>query len=225
MNNRFGSDVTENTDTESIAMADDDTFVSSELLRSMVDAWYFSSRDDVSTRTMAGVQGDGRIVSRDMGYIFPCNKFSGWVLQQDCWRNMFGLVNDDTSIRGKNYNLVISKSIVLSKEHLYSYQNDKVVWEFTGPQGGHHGCEDIVLNAVVRNKTHRDPILIPIRSRAGTRNGKLPPLSGGPRKNLDEGGGLSSGDLRSKFKWHELRSECVRWTADHFGDDVWELQR
>lgn len=216
MNNRFGSDVSKHASTDSIMVVDDDVLLSSSLLREMVDEWVHS-HNDVKSRPIVGVQGDGRTVGYQEGYRFPCTRLSGWVLQPYCWTSFLG------SSEWKNrLNVVIGKTMLFSKRFVEVYQADETVWTYNGPGGKH--CEDIMMNALVLNATGQDPIFVSLDDQRQLRKAS-PETEKKLRETLDSGGGLSAGDLRAMLRWRDERTECVQWAAQHYPKSVWEARQ
>jgi len=226
MNNRFGPDVTDRTETNVVTLVDDDCLLSRGMIRAMISSWEASSRD-LDQRSLIGVDGDGRIVGTKHGYLFPCSRIEGWVLQRHCWNS---IVSSSTPVSSNHpLNLVVGKTMTFSTLFMLAYQNDEVVWNYTSPQGGHF-CEDIMMNALIRNATNnRDPVLmtkdrkwnLPLRGKkneaAEIKEEHL--AMDRTRTILSESGGLSFS--LTVLSWNDKRSECVQWASTHYPESIW----
>mmetsp|Transcript_26684 Transcript_26684/g.37606 ORF Transcript_26684/g.37606 Transcript_26684/m.37606 type:complete len:339 (-) Transcript_26684:187-1203(-) len=199
MNNRFGPDVLKYAETDVITVVDDDVVLSEQLLYSMLTAW---AEAGDGPKPIVGTTLDARIVGAGLDYHHPCNKFDGWFTQADCWK---ALLYPWSPMWSRPLNLVVGKTMTLSKKHVHTYMNDTKI---TGYVDDGHFCEDILMNAVVRNVTGgHEPILVQL----GT---------DGQRKTLVDDGGLSKKGI-PLFNWHPKRTECVRWAESHFGPSAW----
>jgi len=231
MNNRFGPDVTRFTKTPCVTLLDDDVLLSVGLIRAMIDAWEgggidnpASSEEDTRLHPIVGVDGDQRTMDSKRGYLYPCDRWEGWIVQGLCWNPFIS----------RTPNLVIGKTMTFSTRHLKEYQNDKDVWYYTSPDGGHY-CEDIVMNALVWNTTKLDPVFVRndkkyLSKYMGTRGGTAEKGGYGNKQDdrksqtryiLDEAGGLSfkgftPWGLYESSKWNLKRSDCVKWAAVHY---------
>eukprot|EP00579_Thalassiosira_antarctica_P025011 CAMPEP_0202018290 /NCGR_PEP_ID=MMETSP0905-20130828/39131_1 /ASSEMBLY_ACC=CAM_ASM_000554 /TAXON_ID=420261 /ORGANISM="Thalassiosira antarctica, Strain CCMP982" /LENGTH=368 /DNA_ID=CAMNT_0048579195 /DNA_START=26 /DNA_END=1132 /DNA_ORIENTATION=+ len=212
MNNRFGVDVTQRVRTSSVLLVDDDVVLSSGMIQAMIEGWVQSDSNPMK-RPMIGVQNDARIVGEGQ-YFFHCSRIEGWFfLQPNCWRWPFR----GTSVKTTPYrqNLVIGKTMLFSRTNLRLYQNDESISNFAES----HFCEDVLMNALVRNVTHRkDPVYIVEKSQY-TRGGSLPIT----RSTLNEQGGLSRVTINSLLgSWVRQRRECVKFSEEYFGTDIWK---
>lgn len=211
MNNRFGSDVVNHVKTDTIILIDDDVLLSEGMIFKMLKSYQTNENQIASSKTsqtdtnstIVGIRNDARIASNKEGYIFPCWRIEGYIFSLACWKSPFSSLPKP--------NVVIGKTMLIHKKWLKLYQQDLALWSYTGEQK--HFCEDILMNALIRNSTSiiRPPILV----EKDTIN---------TRQVLEESGGLSSKGLSSfmwGFEWAKRRTECVRWGVNHFGKDIW----
>lgn len=206
MNNRFGPDVSNNAKTETVMMIDDDILMSEGLILKMLKSYYDNENTHINATntTLVGISNDSRIASYKQGYVFPCWRIEGYIFSMACYKAPFSKLPPT--------NLVIGKTMLFHKKWLSAYQSDTDLWAYTGEQK--HFCEDILMNAIIRNSTiyPTHPIFVDKDSH-------------NTRLVLREIGGLSNHGLSAikyAFQWNTKRAECVRWGVEHFGKDIWK---
>eukprot|EP00040_Diaphanoeca_grandis_P017854 m.93781 g.93781 ORF g.93781 m.93781 type:complete len:391 (-) comp26652_c1_seq2:102-1274(-) len=98
-------------------------------------------------------------------------------------------------------NMVLTKAMLHHRKYLNMYWKQKEMLRFVDKV---RGCEDIGMNAVVHNYTRQNPIVFE---------------ANGHRKTLNPADGLST-DHRPAYYLSQLRTRCVRFMMQHFGQNV-----
>lgn len=215
MNNRFGVDVIKNARTSSVLLVDDDIILSSGLIQAMIGGWIESDKV-AEKRPIVGIDNDARTAGGG-NYLFPCSAWQGWFyLQQNCFMMPFS----STLMNYMPYqkNLVIGKTMLFSKFYLNVYLRDESVVNFVK----NHFCEDVLMNAVIRNVTERrGPVLISEHNMHTGGGSKIAPSS--RFDTLSQDVGLSKLTVANLFgAWGRRRRECVKFSEEHFGSDIWD---